>query len=249
MPGSLRHIPAIQWISPQLASRAEVIRGHARKGCRTRMIVQTKQFLMGPNICAVMRNINRDVSHHPHSTAFAVIFKLLPLAEELVLSEFVYVDLRGQVFSPSVKNPLVSLSEFAPPLRPNRVLVEAFAGHKQRVILQPARIDAAKLFERRTLRRRGVRKKALSAFLEQTQLDLDNASKLHMIVRQANPGLQILRRQESLLSQGLQIDEQWISRERGKKLIWRVSVARRSQWQHLPDLLSGRRQELHEFMR
>ena len=53
--------------------------------------------------------------------------------------------------------------------------------------------------------------------------------------------------EQAVLDQPFETDQQGIARERGKALVWGVTVASRSERQHLPQSLAGGREQIDEL--
>src|ERR1700752_4695794 len=79
------YVPPIKRVSPQLASRAEIIRRNTRNGGRLALLIQSEQLRMRPDIRAVVSDVDRDVAHDAYATTTAMSFKVFPLSEELKL--------------------------------------------------------------------------------------------------------------------------------------------------------------------
>ena len=60
------------------------------------MAVEIEQLGMGPDIGAVVRNIDWDVAHETDAVLRALGLEMLPLAKELKLPELKGVDFRGE---------------------------------------------------------------------------------------------------------------------------------------------------------
>ena len=63
--------------------------------------VEFEQVLVGPDICAVVGDEDRDVAHDAYSKFFGSASERAPLVEEKELSKDVVVDARGQLGSRS----------------------------------------------------------------------------------------------------------------------------------------------------
>ena len=59
--------------------------------------------------------------------------------------------------------------------------------------------------------------------------------------------IRVMFRQQSVVNQSFDADEQRIARERGEALIGRIAVAGRSERQYLPEPLTGGPEEVDEF--
>jgi len=64
---------------------------------------------MSPDICAVVRNIDRDVAHETDAALPAINLELLPLLEEFELPKLVSVHFRHQSPRPLAQGMRVSI--------------------------------------------------------------------------------------------------------------------------------------------
>ena len=203
---------------------------------------------MSPYISAVVSHVDRNVAHNPHAATIAMISEFFPLAEELKLRKFVDLDLGRQSGSPFGQRCGVSLSNSRVPIHPSHVLVNFLARHEQRVIVQPIAVALAKSLESATVSGGIVVKKRMTGFAEQTLLEVDHAGVFDLLLREIRGVGQVLRGQNTLLTKSFQIDEKRVAGEGGKTLVWRIAVSRRTQWQYLPNLLSGLSQKIDKFV-
>src|SRR5262249_7455775 len=61
--------------------------------------------------------------------------------------------------------------------------------------------------------------------------------------------LQVLRAEQAFVAQALEADQQRVAREGREALVRRIAVARRPQWEHLPQTLVRALQEVEEPLR
>lgn len=59
---NLHHIPAINWISPQLPGFAKVIQRHPGNGQRFFVYAEHEQMRMRPHVCAVQRYVDKHIA-------------------------------------------------------------------------------------------------------------------------------------------------------------------------------------------
>ncbi len=87
-----QRVPSIDRIAPQLARRAEIIRRNARHSSRISASVQVKVLRIGPDIGAIVSDINRQIAHDAHSALPRIFSQRSPLCEENELKEFLCCD-------------------------------------------------------------------------------------------------------------------------------------------------------------
>src|SRR5579862_8366901 len=132
-------------------------------------------------------------------------------------------------------------------MNPGHVLVDSFACHEEREIVQPLPAVVAKGIEGAAVGSGSVRKERLGGFVEESLLKFNYAAERHLLVWETRRIHQVLRRQKAILTKSRQIDEQGISGECRKALVRRIAVSGWTQRQHLPDLLSGAGQKIDEL--
>src|SRR5713101_9106200 len=74
-----QQVPAINRIPPKLPGGAEIIRWHAGDHGRAALIIEIEQIGMSPDVGAVVRNIDRDVTHETDAALLAIGLEILPL--------------------------------------------------------------------------------------------------------------------------------------------------------------------------
>ncbi len=92
-----QRVPAINRIAPQLAGLAEIIRRHAGDHRGIALRVQLKILPIGPDVGAVVRDINRQVAHDPDAALARIFAQLSPLLEEDELQKLLRSDWRGEL--------------------------------------------------------------------------------------------------------------------------------------------------------
>ncbi len=198
MPRRRRYIPAVKWIAPKLSGDAEVIRRNSGNYCGARVLVQSEQFGMRPNIRAVMRHVNRNIPHHANTQTFAARLEQLPLAVKLVLGELMHIHLEPKFFSPLLYRMIFSSANAWLPIRPHRIVKLGFAGHEQRIVLQPRRMLPAKRMERRALLPPAIGRECASRLAQESGLKPDDPSIIDALCRANASGRQVLRNQQPL---------------------------------------------------
>ena len=83
--GGGQQVPAINRISPELSGGAEIIRRNAGNYGRAAQIVEIEKFGVGPDVRAIVRNINGDVAHEADGALLAIPLELIPLLKEFEL--------------------------------------------------------------------------------------------------------------------------------------------------------------------
>ena len=92
---------------------------------------------MSPHVRAVVRNIDRDVTHETDAALLAISLQMLPLLEEFELPILVGFQFRRQFPRPLAHGTRVSLANLRVPQSPHRSVVRIFAGHEECVIGEP----------------------------------------------------------------------------------------------------------------
>src|SRR5205823_5862840 len=72
-------LPVVQRVAPQLAAGAEVVRWYAGNDDWLASCVEFEQVLVGPYICAVVGDEDRDVAHDAYSKFFGSASERTPL--------------------------------------------------------------------------------------------------------------------------------------------------------------------------
>ena len=146
-----QQVPAINRIPPKLSGGAEIIRRHAGDHGRAALIVEIEQIGMSPDVRAVVRNIDRDVAHETDAALLAIGLEMFPLLEEFELPILVGFQFRRQFPRPLAHGMRVSLANLRVPRGPHRSVVRIFAGHEERVVVEPWTGAFAKAVEGRTI--------------------------------------------------------------------------------------------------
>ena len=79
--------PAVQGVAPALAGGAEQIRRHAGHHRRPQVAAKLEEFGPRPDVCALLRNEDRHVTHDPDATLVGIGLQEQPLAEESPLAK------------------------------------------------------------------------------------------------------------------------------------------------------------------
>src|ERR1700678_603312 len=91
-----QQVPAINRISPKLSGSAEIIRRYAGNYRGAALIVEIEKFGMGPDVRAVVRNINRDVPHEADGALLAIFLERAPLPKKFELPILLAIQFRPQ---------------------------------------------------------------------------------------------------------------------------------------------------------
>ena len=247
-PGKIRApviLPIVNRISPQLSCRGEPIRrapGHHR---RISLVIQLEQLRMAPCVRAVKGHINRNIPDDLHAVLVCIRLERFPLPAEIVLLEPAELNLVRELLPASLQCFRFSQADIVVPLNEAFSALFRLHGAVQRVILQPGRLPltkCVKILSGRIIRRTG--EGALRLLRVGTVLiRLFQQSKPHRIdlpiidvlwIAAKIHSVQFLLREKALLHKGVQINKIGISRIGRKRLIRRIAVPGRSQWQDLP---------------
>ena len=150
--GRRRNIPAIERVAPKLTSGAEIIGRNARNGSGPPSFIQAKQLRMSPHVSAVVSDIDRNVAHDANAVTTAEISYLFPLPKKFELGKPVKLQLRRQSCSaiPSERRDPVDIIHASQWTQAD-VIVDFFACHEERIVLQPCRVLLAKGIEGTTV--------------------------------------------------------------------------------------------------
>ena len=74
--------PVKNRISPKLTLAAEAVGRHSRNSQRIKISVKLKLSGVSPDICAVMRNIYRQIADNINSVFVGIGFQRIPLTEK-----------------------------------------------------------------------------------------------------------------------------------------------------------------------
>ena len=101
------------------------------------MVVELKQVRVGPDVGAIVRDIDWDVPHDANVAPLAVGLELFPLTKELKLPVLVGLDPRREFRRPRPDCQRLAAANRRVPRSPGVVRVNIFAGHEERVIVEP----------------------------------------------------------------------------------------------------------------
>src|SRR5215213_9354686 len=89
--------PVVERITPELSGAAEVIRWHTGDDDGLAVFVEFELLGVGPNVCRVLRDEDRQIADDPHPALVRVSLQSKPLPEEEKLVEHVRFDLFAQL--------------------------------------------------------------------------------------------------------------------------------------------------------
>ncbi len=106
---------------------------------------------MSPDVRAVVRNIDREVTHETDTELLAIGLEMFPLLEKFELPILVGLHFRREFSRPLADRMRVSLADWRVPRGPHGSVVRIFAGHEERVVVEPRTGAFAKAVEGRTI--------------------------------------------------------------------------------------------------
>ena len=245
-----QQVPAINRIPPKLSGGAEIIRRHAGDYGGTALIVEIEQLGMSPDVRAVVRNIDRDVTHETDAALLAIGLETLPLLEEFELPILEGLQFGRQFFRPLAHRMRVSFAYLRIPGGPHCAVVRIFAGHEERVVVEPRTGALAKAVEGRTIGAGTVGKENLRRPAQSRHLEFDHRSIVDEVFgkRRRLSQSQVRLFEQALIAQAFKTEQHRIAGKSGEALIRGIGVSGGIQRQHLPQLLSRSRKEVGEFV-
>jgi hypothetical protein len=130
-------LPVVDGVAPQLTCLAVVIRRHSRDPSRAAVIVQLKQFRVGPNVDTVVRNVVGQVAaeHDPTPRCRPVESRPLPVEQEL--KEALVAALFGERPGDTTQCRRLPPTDLVVPFVPGRVSMNSLQGREQHPVLEP----------------------------------------------------------------------------------------------------------------
>ena len=225
--GPLEHVPLVVWVPPELSRRAEVVGRHARHDAGTAVSVELKQFTSRPDIGAVVRDEDGQIAHDDDPSRPARLAQALPLLEKEELRQLVQPDVTGAACRPPRERVGIALCDVGLPLGPGRVAVRGLDGHVEGEILQPRRVRATESIELVVQRERRGRIESIEHAGPQRSSVCDHCGEIDVAGRKGGPGCvrrvrriirvrSFCRREEALVDETVEADEQGIASERGQ---------------------------------
>ena len=234
-------------IPPQLAGRAEVVWRHTGEHDRLAVGVETEQLSLCPDVRAVVRDEDRQIAHDLDRSRAAGIAHALPLIEEQKLRQFVQPDLSSAMGRPARNRRWIALRDVGLPCRPGDVPLRLLDGHEQREVVQPTRLRVAEAVETIAHRHATRRFEAVEHSRPERPTVGDDSREVNVPWLEEVPVTGLRLGEQAVLDQPFETDQQGIACERGKALVWGVTVASRSERQHLPQSLAGGREQIDEL--
>jgi hypothetical protein len=243
------HVPAVQRVAPELPGRAEVVGRHARDDRRLALRVEEEEIGVGPHVGAVVGDEDRDVADDADAALVCVAAQSRPLAEERHLTELVFEDGARELRPRRRQRVRVAGDQLRGPGAPRRELVLLLERHEEREVLEPGPLRGAEGAEVGLERRARTRGETLGGAREQRLPVRDHRAVVDVVVGERRVVTQLVCGEEPVLDEQIEADQQRIAGERGEALVGRVAVARRPEWEHLPERLPGAHQEVDEALR
>ena len=138
--GSPNSVQVINGVAPKLSLCAEIIRRHARDHLWPALLVQKKQFRVGPHIAGVGRNEKGQVADQTYAFGAGVCPEPFALPEKQELREADFADLIRQLDSNPVERRRFPLYNLRRPFKVICVVELGFKRPEQRVLLEPVRL-------------------------------------------------------------------------------------------------------------
>ena len=235
--------PVVDGVAPQLARGAEIVRRHTRHQAGLERVRKQREILrIRPDVDAVERDIERNVSDDPDAALMCVVFQGRPLPKERELRELVEVHGLAQRLARLFERGWLTPNELGWPQVPRLAWMRILERHEEGVVVQPVG---------------PLRAEALVLVSQQRSLEEPPRGLLEYRKLPGTNGAQVNRargrcprrccwRGEALFGQRLQTDQQRIARTRGERRIGRPIVSRRPERQDLPELLVRGAKEVDE---
>ncbi len=230
-------VPAINRIAPQLSGGAEVVGRNTGHHSRLAILVELKQFAIGPDIYAIECHVDGQVAHDANIIAQAMRLQVAPLALEFKLDELGALDLVAQFGARALQRSRLAQRQVRAPFPPRDQLVNVLQRHEQRILIEPGSMALAKTGEGFAIASCRVTK-CLECLAQQWQLPRDDGAEIHVAGGKLRFPIDIAGVQIAALHQTVDADQQRIPREGREALVGRIAVAGRPERQHLPDVLS-----------
>ena len=139
--------PVIQRVPPQLAGGREII---GRDACNLRRValgIQLEQLLPAPDIAAVDRHKDRDITDDQNFLPGRVFPEAVPLLLEQELGELEESDLAGKLFGVRRFGLCFAVPDIIIPVQPAAALEIVLDCAEQGIVIQPVSLLFAELFK------------------------------------------------------------------------------------------------------
>ena len=233
IPGFLMILPVIERISPKLSVCRKAVRRAACHCNRQIVLIQLELLCITPCICTVKCHIDRNISDDLYTLLIRILLQGIPLSEKLILHKFIktnigFIFLSGffQCFQSSVPDAFF-------PLAPAFAVVGILQSHKKCIIRQPAFI----LFHKAVIVirfRNTICHSPLVCHMQDTVSGMKHFFIIYGVSCSEICSFTFQSSQKAILDQCLQINKIWISGKSGERLVRRIPVTGRSEWQNLP---------------
>ena len=124
-------------VAPKLPGDRKIIRWHARDHARIAVRLEGEKVLVGPDIARVVRDEDGDVTDDANIFTVGAGFDGVPLRKKQPLHEGVQLAFNLEFPAGFGERGGIAAYQIGGPERPLLAFVGSFAGHEQRVILEP----------------------------------------------------------------------------------------------------------------
>ena len=199
--------------------------------------VQLKLLRVGPYVHAVAGDIDGQVPDDPHAPSAGAVLQRPPLAKEKELHPFPEGNILPQGPPRPFQRQRLPIAQGRLPVLPGRAAVGALQRHKQSVILQP---EGVVLTKNSKLRRRRGQQPGTGLAQHRVAPLVQKAVVHRQRLRAPIQRHILLRPQQAVRGQIVQIDQIGVSRKGGKALVGGIAKAGGTDGQQLPVGLSRR---------
>ncbi len=227
--------PVVQGVAPELAVLGKVVRRHPRHLGGTPLPVQKELRPLAPHVGGVQGNVDGQIADEPQAQAVDIGLQGRPLGEKPVLDAGLEGHFLRQLHPPAVHGlPLVAAEALVRPVKPGQAAEMPLHRPVQRVLPHPGillREGPGGLRRLAADPGKGLAQQGLPALFQSAVVDF--------IPRRDPGGGELLLRQEAVLRQKVQVDEQRISGEGGFAGVGGVPAPGGTHGQNLPPGLPG----------
>ena len=229
-------IPVVDRVAPELAVPAEAIGRTTGHDARTAGAGELEVFRMRPDVGGIERGVARQIADDADAAVVGVFAQPLPLVVEAVLQEAVEADVGFEQGAVTLDRGGLVRTDVGGPFGPRAAAEVGLHGHKERVFREPRGL-LLHIFIK--IRGHGLQKaRERAAQHGQAGLIEEGIVDVRGVLTPALP-VQLLLRQPTGGDELIRVDEVGIARKRGKRLIGRIAIARRTDREDLPIGLPG----------
>ena len=239
----LHGLPVEQGVAPPLAVGGEAVGRTARHAGGAEGLVHLELGRVGPHVGAVLGHVDGKIPDDGDPLLRRPGLQGLPLAEEQELDALPEPQLPVQLPGRGGQGRRLPPAEGGGPLAPGRAVMAALEGHEQGVVVQPVRLPGA---EGGQLLQPPGPQAAHRLAQHGEALPVQQAVVHPLRVLPPVQALILLRLQQALGAQIVQINEVGAAGEGGEGLIGGVAVAGGPNGQHLPVRLARPGQKIHK---